>query len=53
MDDPWFIQNPGIRRFGYSGFLSAVWMLWKMNRNANRMRIHTKAEILLPIRWFR
>ena len=43
----------GIERVGYRGFLSAVWMLWKMNRNAKEMRLNTKAEIILPLRWFR
>jgi hypothetical protein len=38
-----------LKRLGYSGFLSAVWMLWKMNRNAKQLRITTKAEIILPV----
>ena len=42
-----------IVRLGYRGFLSAIWMLWKMNRNARALQINTKAEIILPLRWLR
>jgi hypothetical protein len=45
--------NRHIKRRGYSGFLSMIWMLWRMNRNAKKLDIKTKAEIILPVRWFR
>ena len=38
---------------GYRGFLSLIWMLCRMNRNAKQLDIHTKAEIILPVRWLR
>ena len=44
---------PGVKRLGYRGFLSAVWILWKMNRNAKKLRITTECRIRLPIRWLR
>lgn len=49
--------GPGTRgyivRLGYRGFLSAVWMLWKMNSNAKQLGIKSRCEIMLPIRWLR
>lgn len=42
-----------IVRLGYSGFLSAVWMMWKMNRASRAFDIKTKAEIIFPLRWLR
>ena len=50
-----FTPQPGrfIKRLGYSGFLSLIWMLWCMNRNCKRLDIHTKAEIVFPVRWLR
>lgn len=53
MTDPYVNTGLFIKRLGYRGFLSAVWMLWKMNRNAKALRINTKCEIVLPIRWLR
>lgn len=42
-----------IKPLGYSGFLSAVWMLWRMNRNAKQTAVVMKAEIIVPLRWFK
>ena len=42
-----------IVRLGYRGFLSAVWMLWKMNRNGKQLGIVTKAEFILPVPWLK
>ncbi len=42
-----------IKRIGYRGFLSAVWMLWKLNRNARQLRIETIYEIRLPVPWLK
>jgi hypothetical protein len=42
-----------IKRLSYRGFLSAVWMLWKMNRAAKSNGIRTRCQIDLPIRWLR
>lgn len=42
-----------IKRLGYYGFLSAVWMLWKMNRNARQLDIKSKCEITLPMPWLK
>lgn len=53
MSAPWFARHPGIQRIGYSGFLSAVWMLWKMNKSARTNQIHMKAEIIVPLKWLR
>lgn len=35
----------------YRGFISAVWLLWKMNRNAKQLRIKTRAVFTLPVPW--
>ena len=42
-----------IVRLSYRGFLSAVWMVWKMNRNSRQLGITSKAEIILPLRWLK
>lgn len=49
----WFPHGAPVIRLGYRGFLSAVVMLWRMNRNARQLDIKTKAEFILPVRWFR
>lgn len=46
-------NTPYIKRVGYRGFLSLVWMLWRMNRSAKLFGIKTKAEITLPVRWLK
>jgi len=51
--DNFYPHHAGIVRLGYSGFLSAVWMLWRMNRNAKQLRIISKCELILPLRWFK
>lgn len=51
--DNWFPRGTPIIRLGYSGFFSAVVMLWRMNRNAKATGIKTKAEFILPLRWFK
>lgn len=50
----WF-PNPGlfIKRVGYSGFISLIWMLYQQNRNAKRLGITAKYEIILPVRWMK
>lgn len=40
-------------RSGYRGFLSAVLMLWRMNRNARKLNIKTKAEFIIGFPWFK
>lgn len=42
-----------LKRVGYHGFVSMIWTLWKMNRQAKKLGIQCKAEILFPIRWLR
>lgn len=42
-----------IVRLGYRGFLSAIWMMWKMNRNARALAMTTKAEIIFPLPWLK
>lgn len=49
----WFPSNPNIKRVGYYGFLSMIWTLWRMNRQAKTLNIKCKAEITFPIRWLR
>lgn len=51
-NEQWYPLGAGvIQRMGYSGFLSAVIMLWRMNRNAKQLGLVTKAEFTLPVRW--
>ena len=47
----WIPNDGGVKRLGYSGFLSAVWMLWRINRNAKQNRVMSIVEIRVPIRW--
>lgn len=46
------IEAP-IKLMGYRGFISAVWMLWRMNRASRAAGVTTEARIRLPIRWLR
>lgn len=41
------------KRIGCYGFLSAIVMLWRLNRNAKELGIKSKIELTLPLRWFR
>lgn len=40
-------------RHGYRGFLSLVWMLWKMNHKLRQLDMTSKVEITLPMPWLR
>ena len=51
--DNLFPQGAPVIRLGYSGFISAVIMLWRMHRNARQLDIKAKAEIIVPLRWFK
>lgn len=45
--------NDAIVRLNYRGFLSAVWMLWKMNRSSRSVGVKTEARIVLPLPWLK
>lgn len=45
--------DDSIKRLGYRGFLSAVLMLWRMNRSARILGVSLRCEIVLPVRWLR
>lgn len=38
-----------LKRYGYTGFLSLVWSLFVINRNARKTRQRTVIEITLPV----
>lgn len=40
-------------RVGYRGFLSAVWMLFKMNRNARQLGIRSRCEFITGMPWLK
>ena len=51
IDREWLPLNRNIERVGYSGFISAVWMLWRMNRAARQVDCKVKFEVIVPMRW--
>lgn len=46
-------QHVLIERWGYKGFLSMIWMLWKMNRQAKLLKVNTEVVVAIPVRWLR
>lgn len=44
---------PWIKRLGYYGFLSAVFMLFRMNRNARKTGVTMKCEIIVGLPWLK
>lgn len=51
--DNFFPRGQPIIRLGYRGFLSAVVMLWRMNRNCRKLGIKTRAEFIVGFPWFK
>ena len=50
----WFPSaSVDIKRVGYHGFLSMIWMLWKTNRQSRILGTKCKMEVIFPVRWFK
>lgn len=47
------VVNDGVRRIGYRGFLSMVWVLFQQNRALKRHGVKARFVLELPLRWFR
>jgi hypothetical protein len=45
--------EPSIKRVGYSGFLSAVLALWRMNRGAHRSGTRARFVVEVPLKWLK
>ena len=42
-----------VKRIGYKGFLSIIWVLWKMNKQCRKKNFKAKYEFILPVKWFK
>ena len=40
-------------RVGFHGFMSFIWVLFKLNRAAKSNGVSSSIEITLPLRWWR